>query len=232
MLVSEYSAVWLSFKVATLCAIVNTIPAIFFGWLLARKEFPGKNLLNGLLHLPLVLPPVTTGYLLLLLFGNNSFIGSAIMKLTGIRLSFSIYAAIIASSIISFPFFTRAVRIAIEMTDEKYEQAAWTLGASKLRSFVTITLPLAFPGILSGFILSFARSFGEFGATITFAGNIAGETRTLPLAIFTNMQVPGQEETVLKLALISIAVSFAALFLSEYFISRKKRKIKKECNCY
>lgn len=231
MQLSELAAVWLSFKVALLCACLNIVPAIFFGWLLARKNFTGKNLLNGIIHLPLVMPPVTTGYILLLALGNNSLIGSTVFKLSGIRLSFSMLAAIIASSIISFPFFTRAVRISIEMIDMKFEQAAWTLGASKLRSFFTIALPLAFPGILSGFILSFARSFGEFGATITFAGNIAGETRTLPLAIFTNMQVPGKEGTVLKLALISILVSFLALFLSEYFLASKKRKVSKECNC-
>jgi molybdate transport system permease protein len=228
---TELSAVWLSFKVALLCGLVNTIPAIFFGWILARKEFFGKNLLNGLIHLPLVMPPVTTGFFLLYAFGNNSFLGSTIFKLTGVRLSFSLAAAVIASSVISLPFFTRAVRIAIEMIDEKYEQAAWTLGAGKLRSFFTITLPLAFPGILSGFILSFARSFGEFGATITFAGNIMGETRTLPLAIFSYMQVPGKEDTVLTLAIISIFVSFLALFLSEMIIAKKKRKVIRECNC-
>ena len=232
MQANEFSALWLSFKVALICGFLNIIPAIFFGWLLARCNFRGKHFVNGLVHLPLVVPPVTTGFLLLYLLGNNSFIGNTIFNLTGIRLSFSIYAAIIASSVISLPLFVRSVRLAIELVDEKYEQAAWTLGASKFRSFFTITLPQAFPGLISGFILSFARSFGEFGATITFAGNIVGETRTLPLAIFSYMQVPGKEGAVLKLALISIVVSFAALFLSEYFMLRKKRKADKKCDCY
>ncbi len=219
-----FDALFLSLKVASFCALLNLIPAVFTGWLLARKNFFGKNLLNGFLHLPLVMPPVTTGYLLLFFLGSNGFIGSFFLKTLGIRIAFSQYAAIIASAIVSFPLFTRAVRVAIEMADYKLEQAAWTLGASKTRTFFEITIPQAFPGILSGLVLSFARSFGEFGATITFAGNIEGETRTIPLAIYSYMQVPGMESQAMKLVMLSVFVSFAALFASEWLFNKERQR--------
>ena len=219
-------AVWISFKVACFCAIINAVPAIFIGYVLARKNFFGKSFLNGLIHLPLVMPPVTTGYLLLTILGTKGIIGSIIFKYTGIRLAFTWFAAVIASAVVSFPLFTRAVRVAIEMADERLEQAAWTLGASKLRTLIEITLPTAFPGILSGFVLSFARSFGEFGATITFAGNIEGVTRTLPLAIYSYMQVPGAESTALMLVLFSIGISFVALFASEKLVNIERARKK------
>jgi molybdate transport system permease protein len=217
-------ALILSLKVAGLCALLNLIPAVFVGWLLARKTFVGKSLLNGLVHLPLVMPPVTTGYLLLYFLGSNGFIGSFFLNSLGIRLAFSQYAAILASAIVSFPLFTRAVRVAIEMADFKLEQAAWTLGASRMRTFFEITIPQAFPGILSGLVLSFARSFGEFGATITFAGNIEGETRTIPLAIYSFMQVPGMESQAMNLVMLSVVVSFVALFASEWLFNKERQR--------
>lgn len=217
---TELLAVGLSLKVALWCTIIAIPLATATGWFLARKNFPGKSIAEGILHLPLVLPPVTTGYILLLIFGSNSIIGSLINNLFGIKIAFSVYAAVIASVVVSFPLAARAIKLAIEMVDTKYELAAATLGAGKLRIFFTITLPLAYPGIISGFILCFARSLGEFGATITFAGNIEGETQTLPLAIYSTMQMPGQDFLTFRLVLISIVISFIAMVGAEIFNRR------------
>lgn len=222
---SELSAIQLSLLVATLCSMVTLPVAILVGWFMARKQFFGKPLLEGILHLPLVLPPITTGYLLLLLFGNNGFIGSFFFEKLGIRIAFSFYAAVIAACVVSFPLVTRSVRLSIELVDSKLEMAARTLGASSGRVFFTITLPLALPGVISGLILAFARSLGEFGATISFAGNIAGESQTLPLAIFSEMQIPGQEFSTLRLALVSVLLSLLAMigagFLTKRIIKNK-----------
>lgn len=222
----ELLAVKLSVKVALLCSFIALPLAIGIAWFLARKTFYGKSILEGILHLPLVLPPVTTGYLLLVVFGTQGFIGNRLFEWWGIRISFSFWAAVLASMVVSFPLATRSIRLAIELVDRNYEQVARTLGASSWRVFFTITIPLALPGVISGFILSFARSLGEFGATITFAGNIQGETQTLPLAIFSKMQIPGQEASTLKLVLISILISLVAMILAEY-INKKVLKRKR-----
>jgi molybdate transport system permease protein len=167
-----------------------------------------------------VLPPITTGYILLLLFGNNGIIGSFFYEKLGIQIAFSFYAAVLAAIVVSFPLVTRSVRLSIELVDKKLEQAAQTLGASYFRVFYSITLPLAMPGVISGFILAFARSLGEFGATISFAGNIEGETQTLPLAIFSEMQIPGQEAATFRLVIVSVILSLVAMIGAE-FVNRR-----------
>lgn len=223
---SEITAIELSLKVALLCTIVVLPVAVFIGWLLARKTFMGKAVVEGALHLPLVLPPVTTGYVLLVLLGRNGWIGSFFYEHWGIQIAFSFPAAVIAAVVVSFPLVTRSIRLSIELVDKNYEDAARTLGASALRVFFSITLPLALPGVISGAILAFARSLGEFGATISFAGNISGETQTLPLAIFATMQVPGQELSTLRLVVFSIILSLAAMIGAEYLNRRiLKRRV-------
>lgn len=217
---SEISAIHLSLLVAIICSLITLPSAIAVGWFLARKQFWGKSLCEAILHLPLVLPPITTGYILLLLLGNNGVIGSFFYEKLGIQIAFSFYAAVIAAIFVSFPLVTRSVRLSIELVDSKLEMAARTLGASNLRVFFTITLPLALPGVVSGFILAFARSLGEFGATISFAGNIAGETQTLPLAIFSEMQIPGQESSTLRLVMVSVILSLLAMIGAEFLNKR------------
>ncbi len=217
---AEITAILLSIKVAVLCTVILLPVAVVVGWFLARKHFWGKAIVEGILHLPLVLPPVTTGYVLLILFGSNGILGSFLFEKWGIQIAFSFYAAVIAAIVVSFPLVTRAIRLSIELVDKNYEDAAHTLGASGLRVFFTVTLPLALPGVISGAILAFARSLGEFGATISFAGNIAGETQTLPLAIFSSMQVPGQETVTLRLVVVSIILSLIAMIGAEYLNKR------------
>lgn len=221
---SELQAIGLSIKVATLCAVISLPFAIGIGWLLARKKFPGKWFLDGFVQLPLVLPPVTIGYLLLLTFGAKGIVGSYLLDQFGIRISFTFWAALLASMVVSFPLVVRAIKVAIEMVDVELESAARTLGAGPWKIFFTITIPLALPGILSGFILSFARCLGEFGATITFAGNIAGQTQTLPLAIYSAMEQPGGEMIAFRLAFVSIVLSFIAMIGSEYLNRKLIRK--------
>ena len=216
----ELQAIGLSIRVATICAVVSLPIAVGVGWLLARKSFRGKWFLDGFVQLPLVLPPVTIGYVLLLVFGVRGFIGKFLLEQFDIRISFTFWAAVLASIIVSFPLVVRAIKVAIEMVDIELESAARTLGAGPWKTFFTITVPLAFPGIFSGFILSFARCLGEFGATITFAGNIIGQTQTLPLAIYSAMEVPGGEMVAFRLALVSIILSFMAMVGSEY-LNRK-----------
>lgn len=222
---SEWSAIQLSLSVALICSVITLPLAIAIGWFLARKKVYGKSIIEGVLHLPLVLPPITTGYLLLLVFGNRGFIGSFFYEKLGIQIAFSFYAAVIAAIFVSFPLVTRSVRLSIELVDQKLEEAARTLGASNMRVFFTITLPLALPGVISGFILSFARSLGEFGATISFAGNIEGKTQTLPLAIFSEMQVPGQEAATMRLVFVSVVLSLFAMIAAEFL---NKRIIKRK----
>jgi len=208
--------VWLSLKVALTATGFLLVPGIFLGWLLARKDFPGAGLLSALVHVPLVIPPVATGYLLLVFLGPRSFVGEGLQNIFGIRLAFSWLGAALAAAIVALPLMVRSIRIAVEKVDPKLEQAARTLGAGRLDTFFTVTLPLAAPGIIAGSVLAFARSMGEFGATIIFAGNIAGQTRTLPLAIFSSLQIPGKDREVLILAMVSILVSLAAILLSEW----------------
>ena len=219
----DYYAIWLSLKVAVYTSLMALPLAIFIGYILARKSFKGKILLEAILHLPMVMPPVTTGYLLLVVLGVNGFVGKYLNQVLGIKLAFSFTAAVIAGIVVSFPLIIRSVKVAMEMVDVNLEQASKTLGASSFQTFVHVTLPLAWPGILGGFVLAFARSLGEFGATITFAGNIAGETRTLPLAIYAKMQVPGQETQTFILVSFSVVISISAIVLSEIFYRRKKK---------
>lgn len=219
----ELQAIGLSIRVATICAVVSLPIAIGVGWLLARKNFRCKWFLDGFVQLPLVLPPVTIGYILLVVFGVRGFIGKFLLEQFDIRISFTFWAAVLASIVVSFPLVVRAIKVAIEMVDIELEAAARTLGAGPWKTFFTITIPLAFPGIFSGFILSFARCLGEFGATITFAGNIIGQTQTLPLAIYSAMEVPGGEMVAFRLAMVSIILSFMAMVGSE-FLNRKLMK--------
>jgi molybdate transport system permease protein len=222
---TEAEAIILSIKVAVASSLLLLPAALVFGFILARKNFLGKTLLDGILCLPLVMPPVTTGYLLLICLGRRSYPGWFLEHFLGLRLSFTLMGAVIAAMVVSFPLALRAVRVAFEMVNTKYESAASTLGAPPWQVFLRVTLPLAFPGILNGVILGFARSMGEFGATIIFAGNIAGETRTVPLAVFTLMQIPGQENAAFRLIAISVIVSLFAMFASELLNRRIKRKI-------
>jgi len=220
---SEMEAIKLSVGVAIYSSIISLPVALALGYLLARKQFHGKSIIESIIHLPLVMPPVTTGYLLLVLLGTRGVIGKWLYTVFGIKLAFTFEAAVIASVVVSFPLIVRSIRTAIEMVDPGLEDASRILGVGRLKTFFRITVPLAAPGIISGTILAFARSLGEFGATITFAGNIAGETQTLPLAVFAYMQVPGRESETLRLVLISVLISLVAIALSELFIKKMKR---------
>ena len=216
----EWSIVALSLRVSV-AAVVVTLPLSYaLAWVLARRRFPGVILLDALVHLPLVVPPVVTGWLLLLLFGRNGPIGGWLEAQFGITLVFRWTGAALAAAVMALPLMVRAMRLSIEAVDRRLVDAARTLGASRWRAFLTITLPLSAPGIAAAAMLGFARSLGEFGATITFASNIAGQTRTLPLAIYSGLQLPGGEALVTRLSLISIALSLAALVVSELLVRR------------
>lgn len=216
----EWEIIALSLKVGAV-AVAGCLPVAFaLAWLLARGRFPGRVLLDALVHLPLVLPPVVTGWLLLLAFGNTGPAGRWFAEVMGISFMFRWTGAALAAAIMALPLMVRAMRLSIEAVDRRLEQAAETLGASPARVFATITLPLAMPGLLAGVVLGFARSLGEFGATITFVSNIPGETRTLPIAIYGALQVPGSEAVVTRLSLIAVALSLAALVASEVLTRR------------
>ncbi len=221
----DITTIQLSLKVAIFSTLVNIPIAIYFGYVLARYKFFGRTFVDSLLCLPLVLPPVTTGYLLLVFLGRKSTIGSTIYDIFGLRLSFTLAGAVLASMVVSFPLIMRAVKVSFEMVDRKSEEAAETLGAPAWEVFRLITLPVALPGIINGIILGFARTLGEFGATITFAGNIAGETQTMPLAVYSLMQIPGRESQALKLVIISVIISFIAMFGSELLNCKAMRNI-------
>jgi molybdate transport system permease protein len=216
----EWVVLGISARVAVCCTAAVAIPGIACGWLLARVRFPGKSLADAVLHAPLVMPPVVTGYLLLRLLGRRGLLGEVLYTHFGFSLAFTWKAAVVASAVMGFPLMVRAVRIAMQMADPKLEAAARCLGAGPLRTFLTVTLPLARPGIITGLVLAFARSLGEFGATIVFAGNIQGETRTLPLAVYSYMQSPGGDAAALRLVLVSILLSLGALVLSELMSRR------------
>jgi len=216
----EWGIVLLSLRVGAV-AVGASLPLAFaLAWLLARGRFPGKLLLDALVHLPLVLPPVVTGWLLLLAFGPNGPAGRWFAEWLGLTFMFRWTGAALAAAVMALPLMVRAIRLSIEAVDRRLEDAALTLGASRWRCFRTVTLPLAFPGVLAGLVLGFARSLGEFGATITFVSNIPGETRTLPLAIYGALQVPGSDGVVTRLALVSVALSLAALLASELLSKR------------
>ncbi|WP_068114898.1 molybdate ABC transporter permease subunit [Tropicimonas marinistellae] len=211
----EWQALALSLRASVLAVLFSLPLALALGWLLARRRFPGHALLNAFLHLPLVLPPVVIGYLLLLLFGRKGVIGGPLMEQFGIRVAFSTTGVIVACAVVSFPLLLRSIRQAAEAADKRLEKAARSLGAGEARIFATVTLPMLAPGILTGMTLAFARAVGEFGATITLAANIPGHTQTLPLALFTVTQVPGEDAAAARLCLLSILLAGAALFASE-----------------
>ena len=211
----ELEALLLSLRVALIASALCLVPAIGVAWLLVRSQMPGKIFLNVVAHAPLVLPPVVIGYLLLLAFGVRGPVGGWLNETFGVRLVFSSAGAILAAAVMAFPLAVRAVKLSLEAVDQGFEFAARSLGASRLDAFFTITLPLMLPGILSGLLMAFAASLGEFGATITFASNVEGQTRTLPLAIYTATQMPDGDAIALRLVILSILLSLIALTLSE-----------------
>jgi molybdate transport system permease protein len=221
----EWTAVRLSIWVSTWATVFSLPFGILVAYALARWSFPGKALLNGLVHLPLILPPVVTGYLLLLAFGRRGPLGQFFETVFGLVFSFRWTGAALAGAIMAFPLMVRAIRLSIEAVDPKLEQAAGTLGAHPAFVFATITLPLALPGIIAGTILAFAKAMGEFGATITFVSNIPGQTQTLPSAIYTFTQVPGGGTGAMRLTIIAIAVAMSALVASEILARRVSRRM-------
>ncbi len=223
---AEVGVLLLSLQVAVVATAVSLPLGVLAAWVLARRNFIGKSVVDGFIHLPLVVPPVVVGFLLLVLLGRNGPVGGFLFDVFGITVAFTWKGAAIASAVMAFPLMVRAIRLSIEAADQRLETAARTLGAGPIRVFWTVTLPQILPGILVGVTLAFARSLGEFGATITFVSNIPGETRTLPLAIFTLLQTPGTEDAVIRLVVISIAVAFAALIASEVLSRRISRRLR------
>lgn len=221
----EIEAILLTLKVASVATIASLPVGIALGWLLARKRFPGRALLDGLVHLPLVLPPVVTGYLLLAALGRQGWMGAWLADHFGIVFSFRWTGAALASAVMGLPLMVRAIRLAIESVDRRYEHAAATLGSSPLVVFFSITLPLAAPGVVAGAVLCFAKALGEFGATITFVSAIPGETQTLAAALYALTQTPGADAAAWRLTLVAIVVSIAALMASEWLARRVSRQV-------
>ncbi len=221
----DWTAVQLSLRVAAVSTLVALPFGIAIATLLARKDFWGKALLDAIVHLPLVMPPVVTGYLLLISFGRRAPIGAFLEEHFGIVFSFRWTGAALACGVMAFPLMVRAIRLSIEAIDRRLEDAAETLGANPVWTFTTVTLPLALPGVIAGMMLAFARALGEFGATITFVSNIPGETQTISAAIYTLTQVPGGDADALKLVIVSIIISFAALLASEWFARRAAARL-------
>jgi molybdate transport system permease protein len=221
----EWRAVALSLRVSLWATLLSLPLGIFVAYALARWRFRGRELLNGLVHLPLILPPVVTGYLLLMAFGRKGVIGEYLDQWFGIVLAFRWTGAVLAAAVMAFPLMVRAIRLAIEAVDPKLEEAANTLGASRPWVFITVTLPLILPGIIAGSILAFAKAMGEFGATITFVSNIPGQTQTLPSAIYAFLQVPGGDSQAWRLVVVAIVVAMAALLLSEWLARAVARRI-------
>ena len=220
----EWEVVALSVKVGGVTTIAALPLAYGLAWLLARGRFPGKLLLDAVVHLPLVLPPVVTGWALLVAFGHTGLLGRWLVDWFGASVMFRWTGAAIAAGVMALPLMVRSMRLSIEAVDRRLEGAARTLGAGRWRAFATITLPLSLPGIWAGAVLGFARSLGEFGATITFVSNIPGETRTLPLAVYTALQLPGGEALVARLSLIAVALSLGALIAAEWLVRRSGRR--------
>nr|WP_099092666.1 molybdate ABC transporter permease subunit [Acinetobacter larvae] len=220
---AEFSVLILSCKVAVFCLLLSIMPAIACAWLLARKEFYGKSLLETCIFLPLILPPVVPGYLLLQVFGRNGVLGQSLAAM-GIEIAFNWKGAVLASAVMGFPLLVQSIRLAIELVDQKLEMAAQSLGASSWHTFIQVTLPLASSGILVGAILCFCRSLGEFGATITFVGNIENETRTIAIAMYSLMQQADQEIALQRLMLISLSIAFLALWFAQWFNRYQKKK--------
>ena len=222
---TEWQAVRLSMRVAFWATLLSLPFGVLTAYALARWRFPGRQVLNGLVHLPLILPPVVTGYLLLIVFGRRGAVGQVLESWFGIVLSFRWTGAALAAAVMSFPLMVRAIRLSIEAVDPKLEAAAATLGAHPLWVFLTVTLPLALPGIVAGAILAFAKAVGEFGATITFVSNIPGQTQTIPSAIHALLQVPGGEDAASRLVVIAVLIAMGALALSEFLGRRVARRV-------
>ena len=222
---TEWTAIELSLRVASVATLVATPVGIAVAWLLARRDFWGKSLLDALIHLPLVLPPVVTGYLLLLTLGRRGLIGGWLAEHVGLVFAFRWTGAALACGIMAFPLLVRPMRLSIEAVDRRLEQAAGTLGAAPWRVFSTITLPLALPGVLAGMVLGFAKAIGEFGATITFVSNIPGETQTISTAIYSLIQTPDGDTAALRLVVVSVIISLAALVISEWFARRAVQRL-------
>ena len=222
----ELNAIYLSLKVATIAILFILPVAIFIAWILSRKQFWGKQLLNGIVHLPLVLPPVVIGYLLLIVMAKRGAIGQYLWEWFGFSFSFSWRGAVLASAVMAFPLMVRSIKQAFDAIDPKLEQAARTLGASPLKVFFTLNLPLSFSGVIAGAVLGFARSLGEFGATITFVSNIPNQTQTIPAALFTFIETPDGELAAARLCAIAIVISLIALSASEWLAERQKRYAK------
>ena len=222
---TETEALRLSLKVSFWATLVSLPLGLFVAHALARWRFPGHGLLNGLVHLPLVLPPVVTGYLLLLSFGRRGCVGQSLDQWFGIVFAFRWTGAVLAAAVMAFPLMVRAIRLSIEAVDPRLEEAAGSLGASRLWVWATVTLPLILPGVIAGAILAFAKAMGEFGATITFVSNIPGQTQTLPSAIYAFLQVPGGEASAARLVGIAVVVAMTALVASEWLARRMARRI-------
>ncbi|HVA15740.1 MAG TPA: molybdate ABC transporter permease subunit [Stellaceae bacterium] len=222
----EIEALQLSLLVGVVSIVFALPVALACAWLLARRDFWGKSLFDGIVHLPLVLPPVAVGFALLVLFGRNGIVGAFLYKTFGFTFAFNWKGAALASAVMAFPLMVRAMRLSLEAIDQRLEAAARSLGAGRWRVFATISLPLAAPGILTGAILGFARSVGEFGATITFVSNIPGQTRTLPVALYTLTQIPGSDGPAWRLAGLSLALALAALIASEMLARRLGRRLR------
>ena len=222
---TEVTAIELSLRVATIATLVGTPLGIAVAWVLARREFWGKALVDALVHLPLVLPPVVTGYLLLLTFGRRGLVGAWLADHLGIVLAFRWTGAALACGIMAFPLLVRPIRLSIEAVDRRLEQAAGTLGAAPWQVFLTVTLPLALPGVLAGMVLGFAKAIGEFGATITFVSNIPGETQVISSAVYSLIQTPDGDAAALRLVVVSILIAVTALVASEWFARRALRRL-------
>src|SRR5438309_8595094 len=222
---TEWTAILLSLRVAVVATLVATPLGIAAAWFLARREFWGKSFVDALIHLPLVLPPVVTGYLLLLALGRRGLVGAWLAEHLGIVFAFRWTGAALACGIMSFPLLVRPIRLSIEAVDRRLEQAAETLGAAPWQVFATVTLPLALPGILAGMVLGFAKAIGEFGATITFVSNIPGETQTIATAIYSLIQTPDGDAAALRLVVVSVVIALSALIASEWFARRALRRL-------
>ncbi|MEJ8563129.1 molybdate ABC transporter permease subunit [Yoonia sp. GPGPB17] len=222
---AEWTAILLSLRVACVATLAALPIAVWIAYVLARKTFPGRQLLNGLVHLPLVMPPVVTGYLLLVLFGQQGPLGGFLYQTFGITFAFRWTGAALAAAIMAFPLMVRAIRLGFEAVDPGLEDAAATLGASRWRIWRTVTLPLVVPGVLAGAILGFAKALGEFGATITFVAAIPGQTQTIPTAIYGLLQVPGSEPAIVGLVIVSVILAMGALLMSEWLARRMSKRL-------
>ncbi|PHM48146.1 molybdate ABC transporter permease subunit [Xenorhabdus miraniensis] len=225
----EWQAILLSLKISGIAVLFSLPFGILMAWMLARCQFFGKSLLDSIIHLPLVLPPVVVGYLLLISMGRRGVIGEFLYDWFGVSFAFNWTGAALASAVVAFPLMVRAIRLSLESIDRRLEQAARTLGASPLKVFFTITLPLSLPGIIVGVVLAFARSLGEFGATITFVSNIPGETRTIPLAMYTLIETPGAETAAARLCVVAIVLALVSLMLSEWLTRWSRKRLGAAC---